>query len=102
MQERGRAEGVLEEAIKSLFAVSENYPDLKADGRFRDLQTRISMLENEIADRRELFNESVNIYNIRIERIPDVLVASVLKYSRKELWQIDPADRKDVEIRFSV
>ncbi len=101
MQEHAVAEGVMEKAIKSLFAVSEQYPDLKADRQFRQLQARVSTLENEIADRRELFNESVNIFNIRIEKIPDVFVASLLKYNRRELWQIHPEDRRDIELKFS-
>lgn len=102
MAERGKAENMITDALKSLFAVTENYPDLKADKAFAQLQGRISQLENEISDRRELFNESVNIYNIRIERIPDVLVASPLGYAKKELWQINPAERENPKISFSV
>ncbi len=101
MEDRGKAEGMLTEALKSLFAVSENYPELKADRRFGQLQSRISELENEIADRRELYNESVNIFNIRIEKLPDVFVANILNYKSKEMWQINPEDRKDVDVRFS-
>ncbi len=101
MQERGKAEGIIEEALKSLFAVTENYPDLKADKNFRLLQSRVTEIENEIADRRELYNESVNIYNIRIEKIPDLLVANMFSYKPKELWQINPVERKDVELSFS-
>ncbi len=101
MEERGRAEGMLKEALKSLFAVSENYPELKADKSFRQLQSRISQLEDEIADRRELFNESVNIYNIRIEKIPDTFIAGMLNYKPKDLWKIRAEDREDVEVRFS-
>jgi len=101
MGERGKAEGMLTEALKSLFAVSENYPELKADKRFAQLQTRITELENEIADRREFFNESVNIYNIRIEKLPDVFVARFLSYQPKELWQINPEEREDAAIAFS-
>jgi LemA protein len=76
-------------------------PELKADKSFGQLQTRITEIENEIADIRELYNESVNIYNIRIGKLPDVFVAKFLKYSPKELWRINPEDRKDSEIRFS-
>ncbi len=99
--ERSQADGMITEALKSLFAVSEKYPDLKADKRFGQLQTRISELEDEIADRRELLNASVNIFNIRIEKIPDVFVAGILGYKARELWQINPEHRKDVAIDFS-
>ncbi|MGA1874810.1 MAG: LemA family protein, partial [bacterium] len=101
MDEMGKAEGTLTAALKSLFAVSESYPELNADRRFAQLQTRITELENEIADRREFFNESVNIYNIRIEKLPDVFVARFLSYQPKDLWQIHPEEREDVAIAFS-
>jgi len=99
--QRGESENMFTSALKSLFAVSENYPELKADKRFAQMQTRISDMEGEIADRRELLNDSVTIYNIRIEKLPDVIVASLLKYARRELWKINPEDRKDVDISFS-
>ncbi len=101
MKERGQAEGMITEALKSLFAVTENYPELKADKRFGQLQSRITEIENEISDRRELYNDSVNIFNIRIEKIPDVFVANLLRYRSRELWQINPEERKDVEIKFA-
>ena len=101
VKESGEADGMITEALKSLFAVSENYPELKADRRFAQLQSRISELENEISDRRELYNESVNIYNIRIARIPDTFVAGPLSYSPLELWQIEAAHRKDPGVTFS-
>ena len=99
--ETARADQMLTEALKSLFAVVENYPDLKANQNFLALQGRISSLENQIADRREYFNESVNLFNIRIEQIPDVIIARILNYESRDLWQIDPADRNDVDISFS-
>ncbi len=101
MDERGRADGMIKEALKSLFAVSENYPELKADRQFSMLQSRVTEIENEIADRRELYNESVNIFNIRIEKVPDTFVARMFNYQARELWQINPEDRKDVQISFS-
>src|SRR5437867_8247388 len=65
-------------ALKSLFAVVENYPELKANQNFMQLQGRITELENEIADRREFYNDSVTILNTRIEQIPYVLFARTL------------------------
>ncbi len=67
---------------------------------FLRLGARISEIENQIADRREMYNASVNIYNIRIEQIPDVIVARFLNFTSKTLWQIDPAHREDVPIDF--
>ncbi len=100
IEQRSASENMFTSALKSLFAVSENYPDLKADKRFAQLQTRISNMEGEIADRRELLNDSVTIYNIRIEKLPDTIVAKLMNYAHKKLWEIDPEDRKDVEIAF--
>lgn len=101
LEAKAEAEGFLTEALKSLFAVTENYPELRADAQFGKLQGRVTSLENEIADRREFFNDSVNIYNIRTEQFPDVLVARGMSFGRKELWTIRPADREDVGIAFS-
>lgn len=87
-------EGELGQSLKSLFAVAENYPDLKANQNFLQLQQRISYLENQIADRREFFNDSVNNYNIRINQIPDLFVARSLKMQPKEFFKIAEDDRK--------
>ena len=100
-EETGEAQNMLSGALKSLFAVTENYPELKADQNFMQLQARISGLENEIADRREFYNDSVNLYNIGIEKMPDALIAQVLNYRPKRMWKINPAHRKDVKITFS-
>jgi LemA protein len=99
-EEKMRAQSALTETLRSLFMVVERYPDLKADQAFRQLGARISELEDQIADRREFFNESVNLYNIRIEQFPDLLVAKTFNFSPRSLWQIDPAHRADVAMEF--
>jgi LemA protein len=98
--EQLQAQNALTETIRSLFMVVERYPELKADKAFRQLQGRISELEEMIADRREFFNETVNTYNIRIDQFPDLLVARPLNFTSRTLWRIDPAHRQDVEVRF--
>ncbi len=98
--EKMSAQNALSDTLKSLFMVVERYPDLKADKAFRQLGTRITEIEDMIADRRELFNESVNIFNIRIEQFPDVIVAKLFNFAGRALWQIDPAHRADVEVSF--
>ena len=89
-----------QQALKTLFAVAENYPELKANQTFLHLQGRISQLESQIADRRELYNDAVNTYNIRIQQLPDVFVARLLHYTPKPLFQAAPEERADVQIRF--
>ncbi len=95
-----QAQNFLTETLRSLFAVSENYPELKADSLFRQLANRISSLEDQIADRRELFNDTVNRYNIRLDQFPDLFVARAFNFTGRTLWQIDPAHRQDVQISF--
>lgn len=95
-----QAQNALSDTLKSLFMVVERYPDLKADAGFRQLSNRISELEDQIADRRELYNASVTIYNTRLEQFPDVVVAKTFNFDNRALWKIDPAHRKDVEVNF--
>lgn len=95
----GQAEGALRLGLGQLFALAENYPDLKADQTFAHLQSRISGLENSIADRREFYNESVNVYNIGIEQFPDVLVARVFNYREAALLEFDAAELTDVDVK---
>jgi LemA protein len=98
VEDKGRADGELRQALERLFAVAEAYPDLKADGSFQMLQGRISELEEQIADRREFFNHSVNALNVRIEQLPDVFLARWLALEARGLFQARPAEREDVRI----
>lgn len=98
--ESSQAEGDLAQSLKTLFAVAENYPDLKANQNFTQLQGRVSYLEGQIADRREFYNDSVNIYNIRINEIPDLFVARQLNMQSRELFKVIEEDKKDVDIKF--
>jgi LemA protein len=94
----GQAEGALRMGLGSLFAVAEAYPELKADETFQHLQTRISGLENDIADRREFYNESVNNNNIRIEQFPDVIIARMFNFKEHSLLEFTDAEKADVNI----
>ncbi len=100
MSEKAKADNMLTGALKSLFAVSENYPELKANENFMHLQGRISGIENELADRREFYNDSTNQFNIRIQSIPDVFVARMLGYTEQEMFKVSAEDRKDVKVEF--
>lgn len=100
VEDKTKAENLLNQSLRTLFAVSENYPDLKANASFLQFQSRISGLENEIADRREFFNESVNVYNIRIQQMPDVFVANALGYTRRSMLEIPKEETQDVKVQF--
>ncbi len=100
--EKAQASGEISAALKSLFALAENYPELKANTNFMQLQNRISHLEESLADRREFYNDSVNNYNIRIQQIPDVFVASFLRYQREEMFQVSEQERQDVDVKIKL
>lgn len=90
-----KAEGfnALTAGIKGLLAVGEAYPELKANTNFMHIQTRLSGLEENLADRREFYNDSVNVFNIRIQSFPDVFLARFLRYERKEMFEIKAEEK---------
>lgn len=94
----GVAEGALRAGLGSLFALAEAYPDLKANEQFLHLQSRISGLENAIADRREFYNDSVNINNVRIEQFPDLVVARMFNFKAFDLLRFASEELKDVDL----
>ncbi len=96
--EKSQASGQVSAALAGLFAIAENYPELKTNENFMQLQGRISHLEESLADRREFYNDSVNNYNIRIKQIPDVFVANMLRYEDEEMFQVSEQERQDVKI----
>ncbi|HWV08058.1 MAG TPA: LemA family protein [Pseudomonas sp.] len=95
----GKAESGLRAGLGQLFALAENYPELKANDSFQHLQQRISGLENGIADRRELYNEAVNLNNVRIEQFPDVLVARAFGFKSADLLVFSDAEKADVNLK---
>jgi len=99
--EKAQADNLLTGALKNLFAVAESYPELKADNNFLQLQGRVTELEEKIADRREFFNDDVNTYNIRIQQLPDVFVANLLKLQRRDLFKVAEEDKRDVEVKMT-
>ena len=94
----GVAEQQLRGDIGRLFAVAENYPQLKTDESFRQLQARITGLEEAIADRRELYHDQVNINNTRIDQFPDVLIARRYGFTAKPLLEFAAAEKVDVDV----
>jgi LemA protein len=94
----GPAEGMLRASLGNLFALAEAYPDLKTNQTFQQLQTRISGLENAIADRREFYNESVNVNNVRIEQFPDSIIAGMFAFKPAPLLEFQAEEKADVDI----
>ena len=102
VEQRGEAESELTRALGGFFAVAESYPDLKANLSFLQLQSRISDIENQIADRREYYNDTVTTFNTRIQQMPDQFVARWLALSPAQLFKVEDADREDIEIKFAM
>jgi LemA protein len=96
---KAKASGELSNALKSFFAVAENYPKLKASENFLQLQEEISSTENKIAYSRQYYNDVVMVYNTRIEVFPQSLVASIFKFTKMDSFMADDSERKNVEIK---
>ena len=94
----GAAEQQLRAGVGRLFAVAESYPQLKSDQTFKQLQTRITALEESIADRRELYNDQVNLNNIRVQVFPDVLIAHLGGFRPAQLLEFSGDEKRDVDV----
>jgi LemA protein len=101
MKEKAKADNMISGALKTLFAVAEDYPTLKANENFMQLQGRISGIENELADRREFYNDSTNTYNIKIQSFPDMIIANMFGYTTpEEMFKATEEEKKDVKVEF--
>jgi LemA protein len=94
----GAAEQQLRAGVGQLFAVAESYPQLKADQTFKLLEARISSLEESIADRRELYNDQVNLNNIRVKVFPDVVIAQAFGFVPAQLLEFSSEEKRDVNV----
>jgi len=95
----GLAEGALRAGLGQLFAVVEAYPELKANEHFMQLLKRVTALEDAIADRRELYNDSVNINNVRVEQFPDSIVAGMFRFGKAQFLRFSAAETADVDVK---
>lgn len=95
---KAQADMLVTSALRGLFAVAENYPQLKATENFLKLQSRISELEERIADRREFFNDDVNTYNTRLKQFPEMFLAGMMNLQPREFFKVSDEDRKLVEV----
>ena len=81
-------------ALSGVFGIGEAYPELKANENFNSLQQRISQLETTLADRREVYNETVANFNTRLDQFPDVIAARILNYQRQTMFQVSEAEKQ--------
>jgi len=88
LDERVAAEGMLGGAMMNLFAVAENYPDLKASENFKELQTEMSDIENKIAAARRFFNNATSELNTYVEQFPNVLIARMMNFRQQKFFEL--------------
>jgi LemA protein len=101
LKEKGEAENILSGTLKSLFAVSENYPELKASQNFLELQRELRDTEDKIQAARRFYNGNVRDLNIQIESFPANIIASMCKFKQMELFELkEPEKREPVQVKF--
>lgn len=98
LNEKAVASESMSAALANLFAVSENYPKLRANENFLELQNQITAIENQIADRREFYNNSVLLYNTRIGVLPDSILAAIMRFTKKEYFKAVEEEKKNVDV----
>lgn len=95
------AEGQLGKVLGRLFALTENYPDLKANTNFTDLQRQLQNIETEIAQSRKYYNGVVRDYNVKCETFPSVIIANMFSFKKKPLYEIENiSERENVKVQF--
>ncbi len=99
--ERGQGESMLTASLRSLFAIAENYPELKANENFQDLQRQLAEIEDQIQKARRYYNATVRDFNTAIEVFPNLIVASLFQFKKKDFFELtDPRERKVPKVDF--
>lgn len=92
------ASGNLSASVRELFAVAESYPDLKANLSFLELQKRIMELESQIADRREFYNDAINLFNTRLQEMPDSMLAGPMGLKPRAMFQVSAEEKAPANV----
>ncbi len=98
--EKMKSSGELSQAIGKLFALAESYPDLKANTNFLDLQSQLKDIEDKISYARQFYNDSVLMYNNKIEMFPSNLIAGMFNFTKESFFEASDEERKNVEVKF--
>ena len=100
LQQKAAADNQISEALKSIFAVAEGYPDLKANQNFLELQQELSDTENKISYARQFYNSNVLAYNIAIKTFPGIIFANMFHFNESELFAATDEEKKEIKIKF--
>lgn len=99
-EERAQADNMLTGTLKTLFAVAENYPELKANQNFMDLQNQLKAIEGDIVNARKYYNAVVRDFNTMRETFPSVIVANMNHFEKRTMFEIDAEQRENVKVQF--
>jgi len=99
-EEMSQNENILKDSLKSLFALAESYPELKANENFMELQRELTKTEDDILQSRKYYNAVVKKFNTSIETFPNSLIASAFRFEKKEYYKIDEASRENIKVAF--
>lgn len=100
MGEKARADNMLQDALKSLFAVAEAYPELKASENFKQLQSDLTDTEDKISYSRQFYNSNVLSYNTKLKMFPTNIIAGIFHFTEEEFFEAGEEDRKEVKVSF--
>lgn len=100
VSEKAKAEGMLSQALKSIFAVAENYPKLEASANFRMLQEELSGIEGKIAYARQFYNDSVLSYNTSMQTVPTNVVAGAFGFKPRDFFKAEGEEKENVKVKF--
>ncbi len=102
VSDKSKLNGELSNSLKSIMAIAENYPDLKASQNFLDLQRELAKTENQISNTRQAYNAAVTSYNTKLEIIPSNIVGGLFGFKQRELFNVESEEvRKNVKVDFS-
>jgi LemA protein len=99
-EQKAKAENMLSETLKSIFAVAENYPDLKASQNFLQLQDELSDTENKIQAARRFYNSNVRDFNTKMQVFPNNMIAGILKFKEFTFFEAEAGERENVKVAF--
>lgn len=99
-EEQMKADGELTGAISKLFALSESYPDLKANANFQQLQEELNNTESKIASARQFYNDTVLHYNNKVETVPSNIIANMFSFKKEAFFEANETERQNVQVKF--
>ena len=99
-EDQMKADGELTKAISKLFALTESYPELKANTNFQALQQELTETESKIASARQFYNDTVMVYNNKVDMVPSNIIASLFKFEKETFFEANETERQNVQVKF--